>query len=275
MKNSFKGCPLAAVFFALTLGFSACTTFKQPLEGRAKRLMDTRSATFLQSQVADSAFQFLWLSGKLNVQYTDNKNTNSFSVNLRMRKDSVIWISASKMGIEAAQIKITPDSLFLVNRLNSTYARESIKVVADKLGVSLTLVMLQNALLGNHFDFIDLAHLKIADVDRNFFSISTFPKRLAKKAYEEEGINQMTLLIEPATFRINTSSAQQFKPKVNVDINYSDYRRTGRRLMPWKVDFFSSEGKNVQLNLEYTKVTLDNPLEIPFRIPKSYTRVRF
>src|SRR5437870_9115346 len=58
-------------------------------------------------------FDFTWLSAKADVEYTDRNNeTTTFDVNVRMKKDSAIWISITPLlGIEVARVLVTPDSM--------------------------------------------------------------------------------------------------------------------------------------------------------------------
>ena len=49
-----------------------------------------------------------------------NEKAIPLNANIRMQKDSVIWISATALlGIEAVRLLITPDSFKMINRLIS------------------------------------------------------------------------------------------------------------------------------------------------------------
>ncbi len=72
---------------------------------------------------------------------------NSVDGTLRIARDSVIWISASKM-IELFRAKMTPDSLFAVVRVANRYLACSIDELRTGLGVDIDFATVQNVLLG-------------------------------------------------------------------------------------------------------------------------------
>ena len=75
----------------------------------------------------EKAAQLDWFTAQLKGKAQFNGNQYPINAQLRMRKDSVIWISASAfLGIEAARLLLTPDSFKMINRLNSTYISSDI-----------------------------------------------------------------------------------------------------------------------------------------------------
>ena len=79
-----------------------------------------------------------------------NRRENTpVSANLRIRKDSVIWLSISALlGIEVARIQITPDSLKLMNRINKTYWTGDFEDVENTYGIPANYEQLEGVLVG-------------------------------------------------------------------------------------------------------------------------------
>lgn len=68
----------------------------------------------LIQQVEQNETQWNWFTAKLNIQPESGMISN-FGGQIRMQRDSVIWISVTALlGVEAARIMITPDSLFVI-----------------------------------------------------------------------------------------------------------------------------------------------------------------
>jgi hypothetical protein len=65
---------------------------------------------------------FRTFSAKVHVDYADSKDRKyDFNTFLRIRKDSVIWVSIiAALGIEAFRVMITPDSIRIQDKLNHT-----------------------------------------------------------------------------------------------------------------------------------------------------------
>ena len=92
-----------------------------------------------------------WFTAQLKGQAQLNDKTYPISAQLRMRQDSVIWISVSAiLGLEAARIHLTPDSVKLINRLNSTYFIGNVKELTKRYNLHLSFNEIQNVLLAKH-----------------------------------------------------------------------------------------------------------------------------
>ena len=95
---------------------------------------------------------FEWLTANLSIQAEGNGMAyNDLSGQLRMRKDSLVWVSVTAtMGVEVLRAKISNDSVWLLNRLEKTYLAEPLDSVSAQLGIPLTLPLVQILLLDNN-----------------------------------------------------------------------------------------------------------------------------
>lgn len=96
---------------------------------------------------------FEWLTANMAIQAEGNgQSYNDLSGQLRMRKDSLIWVSVTAtMGVEVLRAKISNDSVWILNRLEKTYLAEPMDSLAQQLGEYRIdrLPMMQFALLNN------------------------------------------------------------------------------------------------------------------------------
>ena len=78
-----------------------------------------------------------WMCAKMTVDITaSGTEFDNVSGNLRMRRDSAVWISASAfMGMESLRTLVTQDSVVLINRMNQTYLAEPLSTVAETMQV--------------------------------------------------------------------------------------------------------------------------------------------
>ena len=79
---------------------------------------------------------FEWLTAKLDIQAEVNgQSFNDLSGQLRMRKDSIVWMSVTAtMGVEVLRAKISNDSVWILNRMEKTYLAEPMDSLAQQLG---------------------------------------------------------------------------------------------------------------------------------------------
>ncbi|MES1221882.1 MAG: DUF4292 domain-containing protein, partial [Bacteroidota bacterium] len=90
-------------------------------------------------------------SGKINIDYVDADDKNyNVNANLRMYKDSAIWISITAIfGIEGLRVYITKDSVKILDKQNKLYTGRSVSYLQEVAKLPLTLSVLQDLLIGN------------------------------------------------------------------------------------------------------------------------------
>ena len=93
-----------------------------------------------------------WLTSKVDIDVEGNNMAfNDLTGQLRMRKDSIVWMSVTAtMGVEVARIKVSTDSVWVVNKIEKTYLAESLDTVAARLKMPISLPWVQTMLLDNN-----------------------------------------------------------------------------------------------------------------------------
>ena len=95
------------------------------------------------------SIDYQWMTAKMNGELVVNNEEWSFTGNLRMRRDSTVWMSISAfMGMESIRTLITQDSVVLVNRINQTYLAEPIPAMVETMPTP-SLREIQALLLGD------------------------------------------------------------------------------------------------------------------------------
>ena len=116
-------------------------------------LLAATSCASRKKTVAPTSPQtFEWLTANMAIQAEGNgMGFDDLSGQLRMRKDSLIWLSVTaSMGIEVARAKVSTDSVWFVNRLEKNYLAEPLDSLATQLGMPLSLPLMQTLLLDNN-----------------------------------------------------------------------------------------------------------------------------
>src|SRR6188508_1360887 len=110
----FRSLLFTAGLFLTLLFLNGCSLFKtteKPIVIKNNRKLEDKTADELLKAIHDSSFAAEWISGKAAVETDMEGKTSSFDISIRVRKDSVIWISISPLlGIEVARVLITRDS---------------------------------------------------------------------------------------------------------------------------------------------------------------------
>src|SRR3989344_6970993 len=87
----------ALLFVSLLL--SSCKSRQKITLNNGRCILDFKNARTLTSHLKEKEFKFDRLNAKLSVDAEIDSTSASFTVTLRMKRDSVIWMSLSKLGI--------------------------------------------------------------------------------------------------------------------------------------------------------------------------------
>jgi len=242
-------------------GMSACKSGKN-LEGAkahgSVKKLEAVYATLIKTET------YQWYSGKARLRASTPDLRVSATVNLRMVRDSVIWATIDKFGFEIARALITPDSVFVVDRLNREFTREALDVFMDEFGVRISFADLQNTLTGG---VINVAAVRLQcsrEEDCNVFVVEDGagilgkhwvsgdePPRLLKSYFKDTG--GRTLELENS--RWGTVDDTHVLP-------------FGRYLA-----FVDNDGRT-EVELTFSSISLDQPASLPFSIPVNYANAR-
>ncbi len=205
---------------------------------------------------------FHYFKAKAKINYTDAAVNQTATVDLRMKHDSLIWMSISKVGIEGARVLITRDSAYVIDKINNSYEVYDFKALGKRFNFALSFEILQAAILGNlpvakdhkdrlkvmrDKDYYLLRQRQDSVVVDNYVSIDNFKLRKA-------------LFIEPAT---NNS----------LTLNYENFALINDVLFPFNsnisLQYRSPKGiYHTMVTIQYIKADVaDKELKFPFNPP--------
>ncbi|WMJ72862.1 DUF4292 domain-containing protein [Cytophagaceae bacterium ABcell3] len=93
---------------------------------------------------------FQYFSSKAKVHYKDGNNDMNANMNIRIKKDEVIWASLTHpLGIEGARILVKPDSIYIHDKINNSNTAYGLDFINQTFDLDLSFQNLQAILLGN------------------------------------------------------------------------------------------------------------------------------
>jgi hypothetical protein len=215
------------------------------------------------AQLTANRIDFETFSAKINVDYegSDGKN-NNLNVTVRMKKDSIIWISANALfGLEAMRVLIDKDSVRILDKLNKDYQVRSIAYLQEVAALPLDLRTVQEILIGNP-----------VFLDTNIVSYST------------DG-STISLLSEGQWFRhlisMNNNDHLVLHSKLDdVDVmrnrtcflNYSDYESNKGVKFATNRTISVTEKTKLDVKINFKQYGFNETLSYPFSVPKNYKR---
>ncbi|MDQ3046093.1 MAG: DUF4292 domain-containing protein [Bacteroidota bacterium] len=259
------------------IAFGSCKNKKHLTLNNGKCILDFKNAKTLTSNLKTSEFKFDRLNAKISAEAVIDSSSNSFSITLRIKKDSVIWMSISKLGIEGARVLIKKDSVWFLNRLENKYFKGDFAYISKLLNTELDFEMLQSLLVGNSVSFYDEDEKIKPGVDNCQYTLGTIRKfklrRVMEKGKELREPAQSIYML-PETFKISRILFYEFNPERSFDARFGTYTPTSSgQSFPFKMNYTIKAKKNVDIDLEFSKVELDQEQSFPFKIPDNYEQI--
>jgi len=272
-KFSFNISFLFFIGFALLI--AGCKTKRSII----KEPIKTYGEDYLLEKLAENELRFNWLSAKMKISYTEDRITSDFKGQLRMRKDSVIWITFSPaLGIEAARLMITRDSIKYMNRIDKVYFKGDYDFVNRYLQTDIDFDMLQSIIIGNDFQFYEKTTFR-ASYDNPEYKLSTTSRRELKR-FVEEVVDEKPVLIQniwlhPETFKITKVDIKEYgKENKKLEAIYDKFIPLEEMLFPSRLIFEVTGDANITIDVNFSRTELNEPKSFPFSIPSKYERIR-
>lgn len=223
------------------------------------------SIRFIQEtfeKIERNQIDFRTFSAKIKVDFEDKDGKKSdLTAFVRLRKDSVMWISINALlGIEAARVLITPDSVKVLNKIDHVYRLSSVEALQEIANVPFTFKELQNVIVGNpvYLDSNITSYLK-NEKGISLVSIGEVFKQLLTVNSDYTLQSSKLDDIDPTRSRTCLVIYGDFEKKNNII--FSKYRQ-----------ITVSEKNKVDIQMDYKQYSFNEELGYPFSIPRNYKR---
>lgn len=273
---SIKKC-FASAFFILLFLVSSCKTQRKITFNNGKCILDFKNTKTLTTNLKKNEFCFEKLSAKLSVDLTIDSSSNNFSVSIRMKKDSIIWMSINKIGIEFARVLITKDSVKFSNGFDKKYFKGDFTYICKLLNTDLDFEMLQSLLVGNSVAFYDEDEKIKPGVNNCQYTLGTIRKHKLRKVMErgkelKDPVQSIYLI--PETFKISRILFYDFNPDRSFDVQFSNFESVdSTQLFPKKMNYLIQAKKTIGIDIGFSKITLNEEKSFPFKIPDNYEQI--
>jgi hypothetical protein len=206
---------------------------------------------------------YVYFSSKVNIEYDDAKGEHyDFNAFVRMYNDSVIWMSIiAALGIEGFRVKITPDSVFVLDKIAKTYQARSLDYIRDVAQIPFDFKTLQNLIVGN-----------------NIYTDSTVTY------FDDAGANIMLQTTGPIFVHLFTMSKTENKilnnkiddmhevPTRTLSIANLSFENVNGFNFPSERRITITDKKMSTLALKYKQIDFNQKLNFPFSVPRNYKR---
>ena len=268
----FSGLGLLIVSTIIVLSATSCKSIKKT---SAKKNLKEYGFEYLKEKMDANKLSFNYLSAKLSFTYKKEQSNTSLRGQMRMREDSILWLSFSPaMGIEAARLILTQDSIKFINRLNKTYLIGQYKMLDTLISSTVDFIIIQSMILANELPYYSMDNFNVK-VDDNMYLLIMEKKRKVKKSIKK-GTSPTNVIIEkawldPDNFRIRKVEMHELGRSNNkLVVYYNDFRQVEGKWFPFNIQILIYADKDISIDVNYNKVRFDEQLSFPFHIPSKY-----
>ncbi|MBW6491459.1 MAG: DUF4292 domain-containing protein [Lentimicrobium sp.] len=261
------------ILFLTTMVLASCSSSKRAIRSPLKEY----GADFLIENLKKNELKYEYFSTRFSAVFSQNKGQTSFSGQIRIHKDSLIWISISPaLGIEMVRVLISNDSVFYMNRLDNTYFKSNFDYINSVINSALDYDMLQSFMTGNDFSFYEVSSFK-AGIDNQEYKLITTDRRKLRKYVrnnQEISIPLQNIWLDPETFKITRVLIKELVQNGRKLEGRYRYASGDGQLVPANIRFEleTLDNKN-SIEVEYSKVSISDMLQFPFKIPDKFRQV--
>jgi hypothetical protein len=216
------------------------------------------------SKEAADDLSFSYLKAKSRVAWKSGSNTDNYAVDIRVKKDSIIWVNISQAGLTGATGLFSLDRVQFYQKISGEYYNLTYDSLSTMMGFRIDYRMIQSLIVGNQpFKKNNSRVIReneniIIKQDSGRIKIDNMvgPNRKLKKLLvrDEPSSNKLTLDFEEFT-NLN-QVIFPFSSQITLDVKNKEDKRV-----------------TTVIQIKYSKVELlETPLEFPFRIPAKFLK---
>jgi hypothetical protein len=208
---------------------------------------------------------FEYFQGKARMILRDANKEREVKATIRVRKDSVIWMTFNVIGIQGGKALINKDSITIVSTVDKEYYVFDYPELSKRFNFEISYHVIQSAMLGN----------------------TIVPRTAADEVIQESsmyllkqqaGTVNVVNYVNAASMKIEKVEMKEGNSSNSLVVNYSNFQPVGNKVFPYNgtINLFYktlSGLLNTTIIFEYNKAEVgDRELKFPFNIPRRYER---
>ncbi|MEK6782040.1 MAG: DUF4292 domain-containing protein [Bacteroidota bacterium] len=239
--------------FLLAFALQACTKKAVPL------------LSVEPKKLSIEEIDFEYFHGKARINFRDDKKVRDVKSTIRVRKDSIIWMTFSVVGVQGGKALINKDSIVIVSTVDKEYYVFDYKELSERFKFKIDYDVVQAAFLGN---------LIVPRIEADKIVQETSFNLLK----QTRGTVTITNYINAASTKLEKVEMIESDTNNSLTVNYTNFQEVGPKIFPFNgvISLFYKTAAGVLNNtitFEYTKAEVgDRELRFPFNIPRKYDR---
>ncbi len=281
MKNPFNNFNNSLLLVATLVGmmlFNSCQIFRKAPDPEVKE--PVKPLPVMQSPPSamhDAAARFGMITYGAQLMVNFGGTENSVNANIRIAKDSIVWISARKFGFEIGRIMLSLDSVWLMDRISNRYFAGDYAFFGQQFNLDVDYDMVEALLLGNPLQNWSDEPVETDCLVPGQCTI-IYPSRYrvnqgrdGRARPEGSSVTRQEIVISTENARIMQNSVEVSYERRRIQAQYDQFTRVGEMLLPAIVAVnINDQGMETRLQIAADSFKTNEVLAFPFQIPRSY-----
>ena len=283
-----KAIIFCGLWILLILGSGCKHTEKIVIEKKVKPVSVRR----IVRMVTENELKYNTLSvKKVSLTIDNNGKVNSVRGFYRIKRDSIIQVSAQTLIIPVGKLELGTDSFKVVNHLGKQVMKGTIQKIAETIGYDIDFQTIQS-ILSNHMQSLkqDFKENQFKDyvlvVENNMYKISSIRDRRFRKfaanemklerfkqRKDELHLVKQDIYVDPDIFVVRKEIYHDIDTDRIIIIEFSEFKAIGTKWFPGKIHLSVSGKEKLDIQVELSKVSIDDEKDFGFSIPSKYKQV--
>jgi len=213
-----------------------------------------------EPKVTIDDLNFNFLKAKSKIVWKTAKDQDTYTVDIRMKRDSIIWVNISQSGFTGATGLFSKDLVQFYQKINGEYYRMNYDSLSTKMGFKVDYGILQSLIVGNQ------------PFKKNNSRVIRENENIILK--QQEGRINIDNMVGPNR-KLKKLLLNDVPTNNKMTMDFEEFTELNQVLFPFssQINLDVKDKNNVNVNtlitIKYSKVELlDTPLEFPFRVPQ-------
>src|SRR5688572_21831327 len=186
----------------------------------SKKVVSPTQVSIPATALAVEEIDFEYLHGKARMVLRDSKKERDVKANIRVRKDSVIWMTFSIIGVQGGKALINKDSITIVHNVKKEYYVFDYEELSKRYNFTINYDVIQAAMLGN--PIIPRQESDDITQDPSFYILK-----------QHSGTIDVMNYVNAASSKIEKVEMKESNSSNSLTINYSNFQPVGTKAFPY------------------------------------------
>ncbi|WP_318641675.1 DUF4292 domain-containing protein [Flavobacterium ardleyense] len=241
--------------------FFACKSKATVATEKAEKNLSAEK--IIKNHYANDEIDFSTAYIKANVSYKDNKQSQSVTAEIKIKKDEMILVSIRFLGITMAKALITPDRVQYYEKPNSKYFDGDYSTLSKWLGTELNFEKIQNLLLGQPLDNLRDSKYN-SSIFEDMYALESANKSTIKQGY----------YFDAAQFLLKMQTLTEESQGKSLTVFYQEHTDFPEGTLPKRFSIEAAQEKGTSfIGIDYKSVTFNEDFSFPYSAPSGFERI--